>query len=702
MIRSLLLALAAVAALCQAAAAETVILVTPPVDVAAAEQIECHVLNLGDAAAEEVWAVVVDQFGDPEAGGGGTVDPGETVMLASFLDAVQGASCRFSVEGDPARLRLFMRITEQPSGLPLLQLDAYQPPPGSGGLFVETFTGPVRHISSSGLQCRARNDASNSVSVTAQLRDQSGGLIGELTILIPPGESRTIVSSNTPVLGGYCRISFAGNPARVRGFLTMRQGASTTTRVVLPARVASESTSGLAVSPAIAGAEGDATACVVQNLHDETVDVYAELVDRFDNELASASLAVPAGHVVSVTGTTEAAAHAVCRFILPAGPPVRGFISQFPSGLFADTRVIEESETLPPFTETAPLTTYTAPFSNPGTLMQCVLLNLVFNPVPVTVALVDRSSGATVAATDILAFPGFATIALDSAAELSAQTCQFSFAAPAELVRGYAMLTNAAGTRTLLQLVAATLAPTSPPTPTPTPTGTPTPQPVATATGTPRPTFTSTMTQAPTGTRTPSDTQTPTASATRTMTGTATVTHTVASTATPTATRTSTASATSTATLAATATQTAVPTAAFTATSTVTSTAAATTTGTPTPAAADTATAAASASATVPIGSTPTPHSTAAASTTPATTPVATATADPFATATATPTHTTEPGCAGDCDADGVVTVDDVLVMVEGALGVEAVVCPSADLDGDGAITVDEIVAAIARGLGPC
>lgn len=79
---------------------------------------------------------------------------------------------------------------------------------------------------------------------------------------------------------------------------------------------------------------------------------------------------------------------------------------------------------------------------------------------------------------------------------------------------------------------------------------------------------------------------------------------------------------------------------------------------------------------------------------------------------TATPTHTPEPtptatplppACAGDCDADGAVTVDEIVRAVNIALGTVAVeTCVAADSGGDGAVTVDELVAAVARALAGC
>jgi hypothetical protein len=87
-------------------------------------------------------------------------------------------------------------------------------------------------------------------------------------------------------------------------------------------------------------------------------------------------------------------------------------------------------------------------------------------------------------------------------------------------------------------------------------------------------------------------------------------------------------------------------------------------------------------------------------------TPTRTASLTPTATGAAPPTATATSGtapCLGDCNADGFVTVDEIVRMVNIALGSSSVtVCPRADGGGDGLVTVDEIVTAVNRALNGC
>lgn len=96
--------------------------------------------------------------------------------------------------------------------------------------------------------------------------------------------------------------------------------------------------------------------------------------------------------------------------------------------------------------------------------------------------------------------------------------------------------------------------------------------------------------------------------------------------------------------------------------------------------------------------------STPSASPTPTTSSTPTATASPSATRepTATPTPPA-PICAGDCDASGTVTIDEIVRLVSIALGTEATeTCVGGDIDGSGGVEIHEILAAIHHALDGC
>lgn len=87
----------------------------------------------------------------------------------------------------------------------------------------------------------------------------------------------------------------------------------------------------------------------------------------------------------------------------------------------------------------------------------------------------------------------------------------------------------------------------------------------------------------------------------------------------------------------------------------------------------------------------------------PTPTPPATATAGvptPTATATATPEVS---DCAGDCNGDGEITVDELITGVNVALGAADISsCLAFDTNRDGTVTVDEILVAVNRALTGC
>jgi hypothetical protein len=59
--------------------------------------------------------------------------------------------------------------------------------------------------------------------------------------------------------------------------------------------------------------------------------------------------------------------------------------------------------------------------------------------------------------------------------------------------------------------------------------------------------------------------------------------------------------------------------------------------------------------------------------------------------------------CAGDCNTDGEVTIDELLIMVNIAQGVASIEdCNAGDANGDGEITIDDILVAVNNALGTC
>jgi cysteine-rich repeat protein len=188
-------------------------------------------------------------------------------------------------------------------------------------------------------------------------------------------------------------------------------------------------------------------------------------------------------------------------------------------------------------------------------------------------------------------------------------------------------------------------------------------------TPTPTQTFTRTLTPTLTNTPTPTFTNTPTP----TVTNTPTPTRTFINTPTPTFTNTLTPTQTFTRTLTPTLTNTPTPTFTNTPTPTVTNT--------PTP--------------TRTFTNTPTPTFT--------NTPTPTLTNTPTPTATSgTPTNTPIV-CRGDCDYDGEVTVNELIIGVNIVLGAKPVgACPSFDADGSGTVTVDELIVAVNKALRGC
>jgi hypothetical protein len=116
----------------------------------------------------------------------------------------------------------------------------------------------------------------------------------------------------------------------------------------------------------------------------------------------------------------------------------------------------------------------------------------------------------------------------------------------------------------------------------------------------------------------------------------------------------------------------------------------------PTPTATSTTPPLATPTATIP-SATSTPGAAATASAIPS----ATSTAVDTPTATATPSPT--PHCVGDCGGQGSVSINDLVIGVNIALGEQVVgTCEALDLNGDGKVDINELVAAVNNALEGC
>ena len=101
-----------------------------------------------------------------------------------------------------------------------------------------------------------------------------------------------------------------------------------------------------------------------------------------------------------------------------------------------------------------------------------------------------------------------------------------------------------------------------------------------------------------------------------------------------------------------------------------------------------------------------TPTNTPVTPTVPATppTPVTPPTESPTATATEVPTNTPIAGsCAGDCDGNGITSINELIRAVNIALALQPVsACTAADLNDDGLVSINELISAVRAALEGC
>jgi hypothetical protein len=556
----------------------------------------CLAQNLGDQPVT-VGATLIRSDGTTATSGHADVPAGGSVEIA--VDDVHdflAAYCVFDFDGDPATVRGYIHSRPEDGETQAL-MPSFEAPTAAAEAVV-TYSPPLRSISDAFLGCIVQNLGDGPADVETALIDNDGSVISLSQDEIPPGAVRDVIATDADHLGAYCRFVFNGNAEQVRTFAAL-YFVESRPHLIFRARPAAAVDSVVKYTPPVSSPEGAATTCVVQNLDDNIISANVSLIDSDGTVLGSGFEFIQPGDVETVAGVTEATTNAICRIqFADESNLARGYISRFPSGMFANTDLLEEAAA-PRGAALLDVITYSPPIRSTDSLFLCTLENLSEEDVEVLVEIAD-GTGAIIGMQDVVAEPGRGRTGIGTFQDLTAGVCRFTFDGSPDDIRGFVTLQDNPAGRTRLIFAAAPA-------------------------GAPLPTSTPTMTMRPTFTHTHSPTATATSMNTATRTPTAT----------------------------------------------------------PQPT------------------STPSPASTATDTSTPTQTPSLTHISTSTFTPEHTPTHTPPP-CVGDCDGEGNVTVDEILRMVNIALGASIDDCRAGDANGDGDVTVDEILTAVTNALDGC
>ena len=211
---------------------------------------------------------------------------------------------------------------------------------------VESDSPPIRSSDGNLMNCVAQNLSASAVMVTAQMEDGLGNVVDSGTLSIPAGQALRVAGNNTAVFVGFCRFTFDGDPAAVRGSVSREDFGGSDTRLLAPARalpVGGPAVPTLLVTPPIRSSDGNNLGCVVQNLSSAPVQVISEINDGMGNIVDSQTLAIPAGQARQLAFTQSAVFGAYCTFQFQApADQVRGFGTLQDKG-GSDTRLLVEA-----------------------------------------------------------------------------------------------------------------------------------------------------------------------------------------------------------------------------------------------------------------------------------------------------------------------------------------------------------------------
>jgi hypothetical protein len=211
---------------------------------------------------------------------------------------------------------------------------------------VESDSPPIRSSDGNLMDCVAQNLSASAVMVTAQMDNGQGTIVDSATLSIPAGEALVVAGNNTVVFGGFCRFTFDGDPAAVRGSVSRQDIGGSDTRLLASARVlpaGGPAVPTLLVTPPIRSSQGNNLNCSVQNLSSAAVQVISQINDGLGNIVDNETLTIPAGQVRQIAFTQSQVFGAFCTFQFQAPvDQVRGFATLEDKG-GSDTRLLVEA-----------------------------------------------------------------------------------------------------------------------------------------------------------------------------------------------------------------------------------------------------------------------------------------------------------------------------------------------------------------------
>lgn len=182
----------------------------------------CVVQNL-DTVAVDVTATMIEQDGSELASDSGTVPAGEMRFIVGYTDPAYHAQCRFEFSHGTKARGYIVSVPPGLGGDTAAIAEALPPQGDDVAKFVHTATLPLRSIDAA-LGCAVFNTTEAVADVRVELRDSSGAVGSPSEISVEPGRSAVAFFVSTDLDDGYCRFSFEGNAAGVRGLAILLQG----------------------------------------------------------------------------------------------------------------------------------------------------------------------------------------------------------------------------------------------------------------------------------------------------------------------------------------------------------------------------------------------------------------------------------------------------------------------------------------------
>lgn len=285
----------------------------------------CFVQNLSDEEVS-VDAEILDENGGVVDSDTDDVPPGTVLLVVASNAAHLGAYCHFTLTSHAGSVRGFAMLFGPSTDIAHLVFPAGD----VGGAGTSAYTPAVSSVAGDVTTCVVQNLDAVALMVTAELVGTTGTVLDDGTMVVAPGDVRTIAGHTEEQDSAVCRFSYPGAADYMRGYITRYPSGLFRNTDLLAEATSPAGPGGMGTvtyAPPVSIGADDHLQCDVINQTSSALSVHYAIADGAGGNIAMVDTVVPAERAKTALAVDQVT-DAVCSFTFDEGPDrIRGYAS---------------------------------------------------------------------------------------------------------------------------------------------------------------------------------------------------------------------------------------------------------------------------------------------------------------------------------------------------------------------------------------